>query len=185
LDSAIRRTHHTGILRTPRCPQGIYAGVLMITSGCPPRVPAIHTRQLVGFSESGSKVVPRSARSSKVSKGRHGNFLRIFLRYPQKCQKPQKPLLPDMMTGCLARSIDIPCERSSFQALTAHCGNRSRHPLRTRRIVLLLEKYLSNSVSRLCPTDSLFVGHSVINTPLSSKFLKREPSRGPEAQTLF
>jgi hypothetical protein len=183
LDSAIRRTHHTGILRTPRCPQGIYAGVLRITSGCPPRVPAIHTRQLVGFSESGSKVVPRSARSSKVSKGRHGNFLRIFLRYPQKCQKPQKPLLPDMMTGCLARSIDIPCERSSFQALTAHCGNRSRHPLRTRRIVL--EKYLSNSVSRLCPTDSLFVGHSVINTPLSSKFLKREPSRGPEAQTLL
>ena len=76
-----------------------------------------------------------------------------------------------MMTGCLARSIDIPCERSSFQALTA-----LRQPLTasTRRIVL--EKYLSNSFSRLCPTDSLFVGRSVINTHPSSRFLKSKES---------
>jgi hypothetical protein len=60
-----------------------------------------------------------------------------ILRYPQKCQKPQKPVwllygADSMMTGCLARSIDIPCERSSFQALTA-----LRQPLTasTRRIV--------------------------------------------------
>ena len=68
----------------------------------------------------GSKVMLRSTRSSKVSKECLGTLLRIFLRYPQKCQKPQKPVCgADMMTGCLARSIDIPCERSSFQALTA------------------------------------------------------------------
>ena len=82
-----------------------------------------------------------------------------------------------MMTGCLARSIDIFLVKDqafNIQALTAHCGNCSRHPLRTRRIVR--KKYLSNSFSRLCPTDSLFVGRSVINSPLSSKFLKREPS---------
>jgi hypothetical protein len=65
--------------------------------------------------------------------------------------------------------------------LSRHCGNRSRHPLEGS----FLEKYLSNSFSRLCPTDSLFVGRSVINTPPSSKFLKREPSKGPEAQNLF
>ena len=35
---------------------------------------------------------------------------------------------------------------------------------------------------RLCPTDCLFAGSSVINTLPSSKFLKREPSKGPEAQ---
>ena len=35
----------------------------------------------------------------------------------------------DMMTGCLARSTDIPCERSSFQKLAQHYSDRSRHPL--------------------------------------------------------
>ena len=51
---------------------------------------------------------------------------------------------------------------------------------------IVLEKYQSNSFSRLCPNESLFVGRSVINTLRPcSKFLKREPSKDPKAQNLF
>jgi len=39
---------------------------------------------------------------------------------------------------------------------------------------IVLEKYQSNSFSRLCPNESLFVGRSVINTLPCSKFLKKK-----------
>ena len=52
--------------------------------------------------------------------------------------------------------------------LSRHNGNRSQHSLGVHKD-RTLEKYQSNSFSRLCPTDSLLRGCSVINTPPSSK----------------
>ena len=52
--------------------------------------------------------------------------------------------------------------------LSRHNGNRSQHSLGVHKD-RTLEMYQSNSFSRLCPTDSLLRGCSVINTPPSSK----------------
>jgi hypothetical protein len=51
---------------------------------------------------------------------------------------------------------------------------------------IVLEKYQSNSFSRLCPNESLFVGRSVINTLRPcSKSSKESLPKVPKLKTSF
>ena len=137
------------------------------------------------------RVAPRASRPHDpyllfcASECRWHSFLRIFLRYKiiktQKCQKPQKPVWRRYDDGMpLVRSILLTFlvkQRSQAFKLSRRIAATAHGILDTytRRIVLTKEKYLSSSFPRLCPrTDSLFVGRSVINTPPSSKLLKRQ-----------